>query len=295
VTYEIRRPPLPDLVARSAWIDTVDGIRSVCGVAENIGQQPPAVAIVQLRVSDGATVIFLNGADLGHLPVDESREVCFGAPDVPLGPHRLEMTLDEVRLEPEMDETNNRYVADILVRPAPAGGAKPELVGPGRPAAQPDQSTPTPTVVRPAQAGSPKPEVVGPGGPAAQADRPTPTPTAARTRPDLRVSAIRVRGEEPGGQRDCDPGKNDVVVVVKNQGTGAAASFIVQLVVDKQATDKSVATLDAGKETVVRFDDLRLTKGEHRLAATVDAARAISEANEGNNEFEVTVTCKDDA
>jgi subtilase family serine protease len=68
----------------------------------------------------------------------------------------------------------------------------------------------------------------------------------------------------------------------------------VRLVVDDEATEKSVASLDAGKETTVRFDDLRLTKGEHRLAARVDATKAISEANEGNNELKVAVTCNEE-
>jgi hypothetical protein len=42
------------------------------------------------------------------------------------------------------------------------------------------------------------------------------------SQPDLTPRSLRVKGKEPSGQNDCDPGKNDVTVVVKNDGAGSA-------------------------------------------------------------------------
>ena len=61
-----------------------------------------------------------------------------------------------------------------------------------------------------------------------------------------------MKGKDPNGQNDCDPGKNDVTVVVKNQGRGAAAAFAVRLAVDNQQNDadeRTVDSLDAGNPT----------------------------------------------
>lgn len=80
---------------------------------------------------------------------------------------------------------------------------------------------------------------------------PTLTPTPGRA--DLTVQAIRVRGKEPSGQNDCDPGNNDITVVVKNEGTGPAGGFVTRLEVDDDddAKEKTVQGLDAGKDTMV--------------------------------------------
>ena len=49
--------------------------------------------------------------------------------------------------------------------------------------------------------------------------------------------------------------------------------------------------LEAGKEREVRFDDVRLKKGERTLTALVDAKGAVAESNEDNNELKVTARC----
>lgn len=120
-------------------------------------------------------------------------------------------------------------------------------------------------------------------------------PTAALA--DLRVFAIRVRGEKPSGPRDCDPGKNEVTVEIENAGATSATRFAVRLVVDNEddeARERAVPSLEPGKESEVRFDDVPLARGERRLAAMVDAKKAVDESDEGNNELKLTVNCRDD-
>jgi hypothetical protein len=127
---------------------------------------------------------------------------------------------------------------------------------------------------------------------------PTPTPTPSAALPDLTVGAIRVNGRVPDGKDDCTDGRNDVAVVVKNGGTGKAGDFVVRLVVDGDsgaAKDEEVGDgLDAGQEHEVRFDDVRLRKGERTLTAVADATKGIAESKEDNNELTVTAQCKDD-
>ena len=123
-----------------------------------------------------------------------------------------------------------------------------------------------------------------------------PGPPAGASQADLAARGIRVRSAEPGGGDDCNPGKNDVTVVIKNDGT-AASGFAVRRVVDgadDQAKEQSVAGLDAGKELEVRFDDVRLRRGMRELRATVDAKKAVAESDEDNNELKITVNCRDE-
>lgn len=126
------------------------------------------------------------------------------------------------------------------------------------------------------------PGVLGPDG-----------PVLVEARADLTVSAIRVRGQQPSGNNDCDPGQNDVTLEVKNQGTAAAATFAVRLVVDdknNEATEKSVASLDPGKEVIVQFDNVSLNPGSHKLTATADATNMVAESSE-DNKLDVNVSC----
>ena len=112
---------------------------------------------------------------------------------------------------------------------------------------------------------------------------------------DLVVSAIRVRDQVPDGKDDCKDGKNPVVVVVKNGGTGKAEQLAVRLKVDGgEAVEETVDSLEAGQERQVRFDEVRLKKGEHTLTATVAAKSAVAEANEDDNDLKVTARCQDD-
>ena len=120
-----------------------------------------------------------------------------------------------------------------------------------------------------------------------------PTPSSAQA--DLTLSAIRINGQAPDGKEDCKDGKNDLAVVVKNAGIADAASFAVRLAVDgDEAGEVSEADLEAGEERVVRFDDVRLKKGERKLTATLDPKDTLAESNEDNNSRTMTATCRDD-
>src|SRR5262249_32911964 len=123
----------------------------------------------------------------------------------------------------------------------------------------------------------------------------TPDPSAAL--PDLIVSAIKVNGQAPDGKNDCKAGKNDVTVIVKNQGPKNAGDFVARLVVDDQGTtleqpaDKG---LEAGKELPLTFRGVQLKKGPHALVATADATSGITESDEDNDTLKVTATCTGD-
>jgi subtilase family serine protease len=76
-----------------------------------------------------------------------------------------------------------------------------------------------------------------------------------------------------------------------------AGDVAVRLTVDgddEQAREKTVAELGAGQERELRFDDVRLKKGERKLVTSVDAKDAVAESGEDDNERTVTASCKDD-
>jgi len=126
---------------------------------------------------------------------------------------------------------------------------------------------------------------------------PTPTPTPRPALADLTVGAIRVNGRVPDGKDDCKDGRNDVAVVVMNGGTANAGAFAVRLQVDgaaDQTTEEAVPGLEAGQEREVRFDDVRLKKGEREFTATADASKTVDESDEDNNARTVSARCKDD-
>jgi subtilase family serine protease len=191
------------------------------------------------------------------LGVGQTTQRCVSRSNLPPGQHMLSFIVDEARAIGEMNEHNNVYEHRIPALQSTAAGPQP-LVGPA---------------------------VANPSAPA---------PTAAQA--DLAVKAVRVRGEEAGGPSDCDPGKNDVTVIVKNEGTGASGSFVVRVHMDDDddEVEEVVAALDPGKELELRFDDVRLKKGERKLTATADAKKAIAESDEDNNELRATVRCQDE-
>lgn len=121
-------------------------------------------------------------------------------------------------------------------------------------------------------------------------------PPSGQAQADLVVAAIRINGKDPSVNDACKDGKNDVTVTVKNTGTANAASSIARLIVDDtdDAKDRNVPALNAGTEQEVRFDDIRLKKGDRELLAIADAKMSVAESNEGNNERKVTARCKDD-
>jgi subtilase family serine protease len=145
---------------------------------------------------------------------------------------------------------------------------------------------PEPPVFKPAPVASPAP---------APKNSPDPAAKPSSSQADLTVSAIKVRGQVPDGKDDCKDGKNPVAVVVKNAGGANAGSFAVRLTVDgDEAGEESVEGLEAGKEREVRFGDVKLTKGEHKLVATVDPKKGVDEASDDNNDHTMTAACRDD-
>jgi subtilase family serine protease len=231
----------------------------------NDGSEPAGPFQMTLALDADANAIAT--ADVATLAAGQSRETCLRVNLPGDGRHVLFAYADLARAVPELNERDNRAV-QTLDR-TPAGNVQPQPgAGPGIASTDPTTGT-------------------GPTTP------PTPTPSPALA--DLTVSAIRVNGQVPDGKDDCKDGKNDVAVVVKNAGTGSAGAFVLRLAVDNgQGIDRSVAGLDSGKEQEVRFEDVRLKKGDRTLTATADAKETIAESNEGNNSLTVTARCTDD-
>jgi hypothetical protein len=125
--------------------------------------------------------------------------------------------------------------------------------------------------------------------PAQQEQKETPVGAAQA---DLTVASIKVNGQVPDGKNDCKDGKTDVSVTVKNAGTADAEGFVLALAVDGgDAIEQSVSGLEAGKEREVTFEDVKLKKGERKLAATADAKNALAESKDDNNGRTVTAVC----
>ena len=115
-------------------------------------------------------------------------------------------------------------------------------------------------------------------------------PTSGAARPDLTVSALTVSGQVPDGKNACT---NLVVVVVKNAGTADVGDFTLHLLEDgDRVVEQSITGLEAGQERRVRFDDVRLKKGTHTVAAVADPTNTFAEATEDNNTLKVTSTCR---
>jgi hypothetical protein len=111
---------------------------------------------------------------------------------------------------------------------------------------------------------------------------------------DLVIGSIKVNGQVTDGKNDCKDGKNAVTVVVKNVGAADAKDVSVRLIVDDAqgaAVEQTVKSLDAGQEREVRFEGVRLKKGEHTLAATTDPKSTVAESDDDNNALTVTAGC----
>jgi subtilase family serine protease len=121
--------------------------------------------------------------------------------------------------------------------------------------------------------------------------------TSGSNKPDLAVSAIRVKGSDPSGNNDCDPGNNQVDVVVKNQGNAPAGGFLVQLVVDNGSDPPrgaGVPGLAAGAEYTAGIGIVNLNQGQHALTASVDAKNQVAESDEDDNKKTANITCKEE-
>jgi len=258
--YEVMRTPLPNLVPYSIErFDVPESTESlVCVGVVNSGVAPSDSFPVTLHV-DGGNVRNgeMNG---GALAPGQFEQVCTQT-QLPNsgGYHSWAAIVDRAELVPEMKESDNDF-RETVVLPSGTGPA------PG---------------TSPAPSGSPTP---------------TPTPMPGQAQADLTLNAITVNGQAPDGKDDCQNGKNRVAVVVKNGGAAKSGAFAVRLAADgEQVAERSVNGLEAGQEREVRFDDVRLKKGEHALTAIADPAKAIAESNEDNNELKVTAACKGDS
>ncbi len=298
VEYEIRRVPLPDLqptAFRVAFESPGDRDDLVCFTVQNRGPVASEPFRVNLHV-DGALP---PSRDIGAfgLAAGETREQCTGLRMPDSGSHQLTMVVDQPGAIPEMDERNN--VLERLLVHTKVGDAGP-VVTAGNATADPGAGAqpsggPAPTASEgtssgPIASGSSAPNADPAPGPASS---PKTSPAPSQAQPDLMVSAIRINGQAPDGKDDCKDGKNDLAVVVKNQGPGAAAGFVARIQVGDDSHEQTVASLDAGKEQEIRFDDIRLKKGTQRLTAVADAKGAVAESNEENNERKATAGCKD--
>jgi subtilase family serine protease len=284
LTFEIRSAPLPDL--RPTAIRLFDSTGDACLVVQNAGTVDSSPFRMTLYV-DGALAA---GGNVGPamLAAGETNGVCKAIPLPASGGHRLALVVDEERAVPELNEHNNRLEQDLdrirlgEIRPQDL----PDLI-----ATDPD---PNPGSGGPTILIAPRSSQTT-GGPLTIAEPLRVAPAPGQGQADLTVSAIRVRGAEPTGASDCDPGENDVTVMVKNTGTVPAAGLVVALVVDNGARrEATLASVEAGKETSVRFDKVRLARGERRLMAVADATKIVVESNEDNNELKQTVRCKND-
>ena len=86
-----------------------------------------------------------------------------------------------------------------------------------------------------------------------------------------------------------------MTAIVKNAGTANAGPIAVRLTVDgDEVGEESIDELAAGKEREIRFDEVRLKKGERKLTATLDPKNTVAESSEDNNERLVTARCQDD-
>jgi hypothetical protein len=271
VNYEIVRAPLPDLfitdVRVGNFADNGDDI--VCVAVENVGPEPAGPYTMRFYV-DG--VIPRNGENPEAIPLPGvgHRERCFQT-TIAAGQHTFNATVDEDQVLPELNETNNSRGIVATIQRAPLGGVIQPL-GPG---------------------GVLDPGVLDPG----PSTNPTPTPTPQPAQADLVPGMLKVEGEEPDGNEDCDSGRNDITVVIKNQGTADVGAFRVTLLVDGDEDDgdaENVSSLARGAETTVRFNNIRLQKGDNELKIRVDSEQNITESSEGNNELTKTARCKDD-
>ena len=278
VTYEIRRTPLADLHAKSLRLvdpEPAPGSTdpNVCVTVENIGVADAGPFMTGVAIN--TTLVPGAVASLPGLAAGGTQESCIHTTFADTGAQQLDLIADVNHAVPESDETNN-VVGQAIARAVPA---PPAAAGPG--AAQTEGPTNSGIV-------GPKSGVPGSG----------PVPSPAPGQADLLVSAIKINGQVPDGKNDCKDGKNLVSVIVKNAGAGKAASFAVRLDVedvDGEPEVQSVNGLDAGKEREVRFENVRLKKGERQLTATVDPKKSVVESSEENNEQQVSARCSDAA
>jgi len=131
-------------------------------------------------------------------------------------------------------------------------------------------------------------ERAGPG----LADRLQPGPTSTPWAPDLRITGVQIRGNQPDQASDCDPGENRIEAMIKNDGGPIAQHVLARLEVDGQTRDtqEMPALGPQGDEQTVRFR-VNLEAGRRALKVTVDPEGQIAESREDNNVWQGQVSC----
>jgi len=255
LTYEVRPMPLPDLRPVNIKVEDIPGSTKKHVCTAVQNIELGNVGSFEVSLHLDGSALFGGVASAPGLTPGNHTEVC-AEPELPTsGEHKLMAMVDLSQAITEYNEGNNTFERSYTGT-APAAGPVP---------------SPGPILI----AGQNKAE--------------------GQDQADLTVSAIKVNGRVPDGKDDCKDGKNAVAVLVKNAGTTKAGAFAVRLGVDDgEAIEEAVDGLEAGKEREVRFGDIRLKKGEHQLAATVDPKTAIDEFDDGNNGRTVTATCRAD-
>ncbi|MBC7170222.1 PKD domain-containing protein [Candidatus Bipolaricaulota bacterium] len=110
------------------------------------------------------------------------------------------------------------------------------------------------------------------------------TVTGPLAQPDLVVTNITHTPTNPNlGQTIT------FTVVVRNQGTASAGSFVVRVQGVGPSQDRTVSSLAAGSQTNLSFS-LPLTTSPETFTATADLYNQVAESDEGNNTRQVTVT-----
>jgi hypothetical protein len=118
--------------------------------------------------------------------------------------------------------------------------------------------------------------------------------TVAAPAPEIEVASFIVEGKHADDVSDCDPGKNQIYAVVRNNGGAAAGPFAVRMLADGEEPEDGtelVSGLGAGEETVVPFAKVKLKEGPHTLRVIADPDYALGDPNTGNNYKEQTVSC----
>jgi hypothetical protein len=259
ITYEIRHAPLPDLRLTGLKVIDTPGVGElVCADVWNAGKVDAGPFSVLFTGYTPETPFGLGDAEAGRLGSGATGQLCVNAM-LPGSWNRITAQADAADKLPESNETNNSYEIGSTARQATTvGGSQ------------------TAGVEQPADVTSASP---------------------ASTKPDLVVDSIRVKGGDPSGNNDCDPGNNQVEVIVKNKGKAAAGGFLIRLVIDNGSEpnrEASIGGLAAGAEQTAGIGTVNLKKGQHSLTASVDAKNQVAESDEDDNKKSVNVTCKDE-
>jgi hypothetical protein len=258
VTYEIRFMSLPDMHPTAMSVKSPGGPNAQVCARIDNPGTETAEAFGLIFTVDDKRVSQIGGG----VAAKQSKEICANTDPVAAGNHTLSVVVDPDRAIAESDERNNFFT--------------------------------TPYVRRVID------DVIGPitGGVLETADGAGTGPPPPGPQLNLKVNEIQVKGKKPSGQNDCDPGKNDITVVMKNDGGTAAMNLVLHLVVDgkeRDALEKPVPSINPSQTLNVAFNDVELTSADkHELLASLFARKTGGEQDEKLAQLETSVACKNE-